>query len=81
MMLSIGRQGTVITEFRTVLNVHNRPIQVKLIGIGSFLKLRMVEKPKRSPQNPYGQVSISLFKVWGTLRTYNISDHTEEVFG
>ncbi|KAM3136863.1 hypothetical protein pb186bvf_011122 [Paramecium bursaria] len=65
----------------TQLQIHNKPIQVKLIGIGSFLKLRFIEKPKRSPQNPYGQVSIQILKIWACARSYNINDHTEEVFG
>lgn len=77
--LTIARQGTLLRNSSSVSGIYSKPTQIKLIGIGNFLKLRITEKPKRSPQNPYGQVSVNLLKVWGVLRTYNISDTTEEV--
>lgn len=35
-------------------NLFVKPSQVKLTGIGNFLKLKIVDHPKRAPQNPYG---------------------------
>ncbi|CAD8106995.1 unnamed protein product [Paramecium primaurelia] len=62
-------------------NIYVKPLQVKLTGIGNYLKIKIIEHPKRAPQNPYGQVSISLLKIWGIPRSYNIVDQSEEVYG
>lgn len=41
--------NAIIFEGRRVENVYSKPSQIKLHGIGSFLKILIVEKPKRSP--------------------------------
>lgn len=62
---------------RHIDNVTATPLQVKCQGIGSFLKIVVREKPKRSQHNPYSQVSLSSIKVgrsyevWGRLTGYD----------
>lgn len=58
-------------------SVTDRPCQAKCQGIGSYLKLVIKEKPKRSQFNPYAQVSLESIKVvahfrqiWGRLTGY-----------
>jgi centrosomal protein CEP104 len=46
------------------------PVKVKCYGIGSFMKLMFEDEPERTQANPYGQVSLSLFRVWGMPVSY-----------
>jgi len=48
----------------------NVPVKVKCYGIGSFIKLVFKDEPERTQANPYGQVSLSLFRVWGMPISY-----------
>ena len=45
--------------------------QVSIYGIGNFLKLVFTKKPKPNPQNPHGQVSLGVLRVWGRPISYN----------
>eukprot|EP00826_Nyctotherus_ovalis_P010056 TRINITY_DN1266_c0_g4_i1.p1 TRINITY_DN1266_c0_g4~~TRINITY_DN1266_c0_g4_i1.p1 ORF type:complete len:614 (-),score=114.70 TRINITY_DN1266_c0_g4_i1:560-2401(-) len=46
------------------------PVKVKCYGIGSFVKLVFEDAPERTQANPYGQVSLALFRVWGMPVSY-----------
>lgn len=46
------------------------PTRVKCYGIGSFVKLVFEDAPERTQANPYGQVSLALFRVWGMPVSY-----------
>jgi centrosomal protein CEP104 len=48
-------------------NITAQPSQVSVNGIGSFLKVVFVTKPRPSPSNPHGQVSLTNLKVWARI--------------
>lgn len=48
-------------------NITASPSQISVNGIGSFLKLVFLTKPKASPNNPHGQVSLTNLKVWARI--------------
>lgn len=44
--------------------------QIKLLGIGSYIKLLIKKPPKKSQVNPFGQVSLGVLKFWGRKTAY-----------
>ena len=56
--------------FRKAESVTERFSQIKLYGIGSYLKLLFLKPPKKSSHNTFGQVSIGCLKVWGRPTEY-----------
>ena len=40
-------------------------------GIGSYLKLKFPSRPIKTKDNPFGQVSVSLMKIWGRHTGYH----------
>jgi len=52
---------------------------VKLSGVGAYIKLVFNKGPKRSHTNPFGQVSIGAFKVWGRVTGYDKGIKNEQI--
>ncbi|KAL4438288.1 hypothetical protein ABPG74_009711 [Tetrahymena malaccensis] len=59
--------------------IQNLPKQIKLMGIGNYLKIRIPKPSGRNPQNPFGQVSLSILKVWGRYTNYMSKIKNEEL--
>ena len=53
--------------------------QIKLLGIGSYLKLIIPKPPKKSTVNPFNQVSLASFKLWGRKTAYFTRIKNEEL--
>ena len=47
--------------------------QVPVSGIGSYLKLVFPTKPKPNANNPHGQVSLAVLKIWGRKIDYSMT--------
>lgn len=60
-------------------NIESKLQQIQLHGIGAYLKLRFPKGPKRSKMNPYGQVSIGAFRVWGRHTGYHHNVKNKEI--
>ena len=68
-------------------NISDQSFQIGISGIGSYLKLRFITKPKIGPNNPFGQISLALLKIWGRKLDYTmninqiapVKSHTDEV--
>ena len=74
-MLSTGCLGKIIIGigsflYRRESKIFDKPQQFKVQGIGSYLKLKFPQRPQKTEANQYGQVSISVFKVWGRHTGY-----------
>ena len=65
--------------FRKAENIINQTTQIKLLGIGSYLKLIIPKAPKKSQLNPFNQVSIATFKLWGRKTAYFTRIKNEEL--
>lgn len=52
---------------------------MKLLGIGSYLKLKLPCAPKKSQLNPFGQVSLASLKLWGRKTAYFTRIKNEEL--
>lgn len=50
-----------------------------MLGIGSYLKLKIPAGPKKSHLNPFGQVSLSTVKIWGRKTAYFTRIKNEEI--
>jgi centrosomal protein CEP104 len=48
-------------------------VQSRLIGTGSYLKLEIQGSIQRSVDNPFGKVSIDLFRIWGRESSLNFT--------
>lgn len=49
------------------------------MGIGNYLKIVIKKQPKKSTDNPFGQVSIGLLKVWGRYTNYGTKIRNEQI--
>lgn len=56
--------------------ITSQPLQIPVSGIGSYVKLLFPTKPKPSVNNPYGQISLAVLKVWGRKIDYTMSINT-----
>ena len=54
-------------------SISSQPHQIPVSGIGSYLKLVFTTKPKATANNPYGQVSLAVLKIWGRKIDYTMS--------
>ena len=59
--------------------MNDKLTQVKVSGVGAYLKIVFPKGPKRSTKNPYGQVSIGAFKVWGRVTGYHQGVKNEQI--
>lgn len=50
---------------RSFTNIDSNANQLKVFGLCRFLKLVFKNKPKRTEKNPYNQVGLKIFRVWG----------------
>lgn len=64
-----GNSGSFIdTEFRKfgiALGVTEEGVSIKVDGIGNYVKLIFTKQPKKTLDNPFGQVSLSQLKMFG----------------
>lgn len=60
--MTSGYVGNITRTFRTVDSNAN---QLKVFGLCRFLKLILKNKPKRTEKNPYNQVGLRVFRIWG----------------
>lgn len=54
------------------MDIADKPTQVRIIGTGSYLKIEITGGVRRSTENPFGQVSINLFRIWGRPSSLNV---------
>jgi len=71
-LLNTGLQGIYHNPVNTSEygSISSAPLQIKCYGIGSFMKLVIKDRPGRSAENPYSQIAIAHFRVWGRLTGY-----------